>query len=468
MASIRKRGNNSYLVTVSCGYDAQGKKLTRTKTFKKPTDMTEKKWEKEIEKLALEFELEVEKGLHLDGGKLSLADFTELWIRDYAEKNLAPKTLARYKEILHTRVVPALGHIKLEKLRPNHLLEFYDNLSEKGIRLDDTFFVNPNFKNIIEKKNLSLGDIAESSDLSIRTVRSMMNGNTVSRKTAMSVSKALGLDMDKLFVLKGEPRGLSDRTIKHHHRVISSMLTTAVYWQFITDNVAKRVKPPKVERSRAEFYDESETERLLILLEDAPLKYKAALHLVIFGGMRLGELSGLEWDHVDFDNSLIRIMQAAQYLPGEGSFIKDTKNTSSDRVISMPASVMALLKQYKAWQNEQRLKCGDLWNEDWDANRWMFTQWNDKRIYYSTIAQWFSKFRKENNLPKLTFHQLRHTNASLLIGLGTNIQTVSKRLGHARASTTTDIYSHALQRPDREAADMLENLFNKNNKAKQA
>ncbi|MEL7566500.1 MAG: tyrosine-type recombinase/integrase [Dehalobacterium sp.] len=123
-----------------------------------------------------------------------------------------------------------------------------------------------------------------------------------------------------------------------------------------------------------------------------------------------------------------------------------------------------LLKQYRAWQNQERLKCGDLWQD----KDFIFTQWNSEPIFVDTISKWFSKFRERNNLPELAFHQTtRHTNASLLISQGVNIQTVSKRLGHARTSTTTDIYAHDLKRPNKEAADKLENLFNKKNEQKE-
>ena len=86
-------------------------------------------------------------------------------------------------------------------------------------------------------------------------------------------------------------------------------------------------------------------------------------------------------------------------------------------------------------------------------------------IFPDTISNWFKKFREKHNLPELTFHGLRHTNATLLIGQGVDIKTVSKRLGHARTSTTINIYAHALRRPDQEAAEKLDNLF-KNNQEK--
>lgn len=116
--------------------------------------------------------------------------------------------------------------------------------------------------------------------------------------------------------------------------------------------------------------------------------------------------------------------------------------------------------KYKALQNEERLKVGDQW-EDHDR---IFTKWNGTPIFPSTPSKWFKKIREKYNLPDLKFHELRHTNASLLIAQGVDIRTISGRLGHSKTSITTYVYGHMLKKPDREAADKLEDLFNKNSK----
>ena len=89
----------------------------------------------------------------------------------------------------------------------------------------------------------------------------------------------------------------------------------------------------------------------------------------------------------------------------------------------------------------------------------MFTQWNGKPISPDTVTDWFGKFIKRSNLPHVTLHSLRHTNATLMIAEGTDVCTVSKRLGHANTATTLNIYTHALKTKDREAADKLDNVL---------
>ena len=391
MAAIEKRSENSYRLIVSCGYSKDGKKIAKKRTITLGPNLTEKQREKELQRQLVMFQDEVEKGTYLDAGKITFEEFAEKWLADHAEKQLEPKTIHQYKEMLSSRVIPAIGHLKLNKIQPNHLLEFYNNLSEKGIRLD------------------------------------------------------------------GKPGALSSRTILYHHRLLSSIFTMAVYWQLIMNNPCTRVKPPKVERVAAKYYDEEQTEIMLSLLETESLKYRTMINLTVFTGIRLGELIGLTWDDINMDNACLSIKQAGQYLPGLGSFDKTTKTQSSQRLISLPPMVVNLLKEYKSWQEQEKLALDNLWEEH---NR-IFTQHNGKPMFYGTPSSWFKKFIKKHNLPKITFHQLRHTNATLLIGQGVDVRTVSNRLGHARTSTTTDIYTHALKRPDREAAEKLENLFNK-------
>ena len=137
----------------------------------------------------------------------------------------------------------------------------------------------------------------------------------------------------------------------------------------------------------------------------------------------------------------------------------------------------SLLREYKVWQNGEKAILGDLWNADCTN---IFTALDGRPMFPSTISKWFNNFIRRHNesimnddtitqedkdkyiLDNVNFHGLRHTSATILINQGVDVTTVSKRLGHARTSTTTDIYSHSLKKSDREASNKLENLFNKN------
>lgn len=256
------------------------------------------------------------------------------------------------------------------------------------------------------------------------------------------------------------------------------MLSTAVHWQVITSNPVERVKPPKIENEEPNHYDEEQVKHLFDLAENEHIRMKTIIYLVIYVGMRLGELSGLEWKDFDFDNRLMQIRRASQYLndkklkKDERIITKKPKNKKSIRVVSIPQELIDVLKEYKKWQNAEELKLGDKWQrkerekygEDYNNDR-LFTKYDGSPIFPKTPYKWFKEFREKHNLPPLTFHQLRHTNASLLIAQDVDIVTVGKRLGHATPATTMRIYAHALRRPDREAVEKLENRLSKSRKS---
>lgn len=451
MGSWKKRGDYSYRLTVSQGYDSDGKKLQRQKTIHLPEDLTQKQIEKELTIQIDRFEKEVQRGTYLDGTTINLNEFAEKWMKDYAEVSLRPKTLNRYKQLLK-RILAALGHKKLNSLQPIHLIEFYKNLGEHGVRLDYVYKLK---ENVIE----TMPDFTEKvsvAEVNPRTIKQVLQGRTTTKAVADKLCTALNKPIKKVFDVVDKEKKLSSLTISHHHKLISAMLTTAVQWQLIVSNPAERVKPPKVDRKEAKYYDVDEVNQMLALLENEPIKYKVMVYIVIFCGLRLGELSNLEWSDVDFKNETISISKQLQYLPGHGIYEMDTAKTESgNRTISIPSTLVELLSEYKEWQDNEKV----IWGNEWVESNKLFTKEKGEPIFPDTPSQWFRKFIKQNNLPPLTFHQLRHTNASILIGQGVDVATVAGRLGHADKSVTLKVYAHAIKRQDREAVNKLQDII---------
>ena len=180
--------------------------------------------------------------------------------------------------------------------------------------------------------------------------------------------------------------------------------------------------------------------------------------------MRRGELCGLEWSDVDFHENLIDINKSSLYLSQKGIFEDTTKTFSSKRVIKLSEPVISLLAEHKKVQAMERFKLGNQWE---DHNK-IFTQWNGKPIHPDTITGWFRKFIAKYHLPYVSIHSLRHTNATLLIAGGTDLRTVSQRLGHSNMTTTGNIYTHAIQTADERAAEMLGDILSIEKSTKQA
>ena len=234
------------------------------------------------------------------------------------------------------------------------------------------------------------------------------------------------------------------------------MLETAVQWQLIPSNPCKRIKAPRAERKEARYLDEKQAAHLIALLDSEPIQYRTMILLLINTGLRRGELCALQWKDIDLVNAVLQVRRNTVYLAGQGLLDDTPKTASSQRAIKLPANCIPMLKEYRAWQNKERLKAGDQWHE---SDR-VFTRWNGTPFRPDTLTNWFSDFVKRNDLPPVTIHSLRHTNATLLISSGTNLRTVSARLGHSQASTTANIYAHAIQSADAAAADTLNDILN--------
>jgi integrase len=226
------------------------------------------------------------------------------------------------------------------------------------------------------------------------------------------------------------------------------------------------MKAPKVTRKEAVFLDDKQTAEVIKLLQNEPIKWRTVVTLLIYSGMRRGELIALEWNDFDFEHQVVHIRRSSQYVSSLGVITKDTKNASSERTIKLPDSAFRMLKEYKNYCDELKEKVGDYWHDTITLtyangkkevvnNDRLFTGDNGLPMNPDSITSWIHKFVEKNNLPKFSTHSLRHTNASLLIANGVNIPTVSKRLGHASISTTTKIYSHAIQSADEKASEIL-------------
>ena len=122
---------------------------------------------------------------------------------------------------------------------------------------------------------------------------------------------------------------------------------------------------------------------------------------------------------------------------------------------------MQLLREYRAWYNELRLKNGDRWQD----SGFLFVKSDGAPIHPDSFAGWLRKFTKRHDLPHLHPHGFRHTNASMLIGNGVDVVTVANRLGHADVSTTLDIYSHAISEAKAKASETLADVMLRRKKA---
>ncbi|MCL2774170.1 MAG: tyrosine-type recombinase/integrase [Oscillospiraceae bacterium] len=454
MAQIKKRGD-TYTIMVSLGYDNMGKQIRKYMTYKPEKSLTPKQIEKEVQRQAVLFEDKCKKGLYLDGN-IAFSEFAEKWFADYAEKQLKAQTLARYRSFMK-RVNAAIGHIKLDKLQPHHLTEFYNNLKEDGVRKDVKYKSAVDFKKFLLDKNLTQEKLSKETGVSVFSVHSLVKGNNINYDTALKISECLKIDFSKLFFSENN-KTLSDKTIHHYHAFISSVLSTAVLWQVILTNPCERVKPPKFTRKEAKYLDEDELAQVLTVINSLPDDENQnclMIKVLLSTGLRRGELCGLKYDDIDFENRTISVNRNLLYLPDKGIFENTPKTESSIRVIPASPYIIQSIKEHKILQKQRKIECGDKWND----TEYIFTAWNGSPLHPDTISGWFRKLVKKYDLPNVSIHSLRHTAATILLMKGLPARVVAELLGHVNEITTATIYSHVLKSVYDKAADIMDDVM---------
>lgn len=426
MASIEKRTTKkgiSYTIIVSNGYDVTGKKIREKATYIPDVTMTPKQQETALKAFVFEFEQRVKQGKFLSGEKITFKEFGYKWLKEYAKNQLAVTTYDSYCSSLDKHIYPLLGHYRLAQIKPLHLQSIYN---------------------------------------------------------------------------KWISEGLQPATVKRRHAIISVILKTAVQWQIIDTNPCEKVQLPKSNKDISDikyFTPEQVNIFLQSLDESYPITYKSHTRiddtgkqysvkeyteyrtlpkqlklfytLAIYTGMRRGELIALTWTDIDFNNNMINVNKSTT-VGANGIVNKGTKNKTSIRNISIPLSIMNLLRDYKREQTALRLKLGNLW----EGKNHIFIQWNGKQMYPDTATHTFrdllirhnSSDKVKNNpelrLPLIPLHGLRHTNATLLIASNKiDIKTIQKHLGHASTNTTLNIYAHPLEELEKGCSRAIEEVI---------
>ncbi|NLD87283.1 MAG: site-specific integrase, partial [Clostridiales bacterium] len=360
MATAIKRGK-SYKITVSCGYKPDGTQLRHHMTWTPTDGMSNKQIEKELERQKVLFEENIKNGIIPDSS-IYFQDFAEKWLLEYACKELKLKTVTEYKKRL-PQIYKAFGHIRMKDLRTEHLNAFYANLSETGIRADKKYVCKVDLLATLKERKMTRTAFAAASKISLQTVRSIADGNRIDKTSAAAVSKILETEISDIFTQQEPDRLLSPSTIYTYHRLISSCLGKAVKWKYMKENPAIQAELPRMRKAKAAYLDEPDARRLLELLHNEPIKYRAMVTLDLISGLRRGELLGLRWNDIDFKNDMIIVEQTSSYVPKKGVFVDTPKTASSARTLKLSHSVFPVLLDYKHWQDMQREACGDAWKD---------------------------------------------------------------------------------------------------------
>jgi integrase len=241
--------------------------------------------------------------------------------------------------------------------------------------------------------------------------------------------------------------GISPRKIQLTHSILHGALERALQLGLLHRNPAAVVTRPKVPTKEMQILSLDQAQKFLQVASEHRLY--ALFRLALLGGLRLGELLGLQWKDVDWASSELHVNRQSQRKTGGGIELSRPKTQRSVRKIQVGnATLKALMQHYTDQQRHFGTDPG------WDHH--IFVSLEGKPLRASGVQKAFKKLLDQSELPKIRFHDLRHTAASLLLGKGLPVLEVSRRLGHSRASTTLDTYAHLVPGMKSDAVDQLD------------
>ena len=456
MATIEKYAGKdgiTYRISVSAGFDTQGKRIRHRMSYKPTPGMTPRQIEKAAQKAAMDFERSIEQGFALDN-RQTFAEYAAYVLDLKQRTGTKTRTLDRYRDMM-VRINQAIGHIKLADLRPQHLNSFYKNLAEPGIRIGGgSAKAKINLAEWLKKNKVTRGALAEKAGISAATVGVAVKGEPIKEEKALAIAKAMGKKAEDVFDIEKNMEPLADKTILEHHRLISTILSQAEKEMLVPYNAAAKATPPRTNKKDPNYFQPETISEILEALESEPLKWRLITHLLIVTGCRRGEIMGLKWEKVDFEHSRVKIDMALVSSKSKGVFEETTK-TSDIRYLTLPMETMDLLKQHKLEQLRLQLANGDRWIH----TGYVFTQDNGDHMNPDSITGWLKDFSARHGLPHINPHAFRHTVASVLLANGTDIVTVSKQLGHASITTTENFYSHIIEENKAKAAECIADVL---------
>jgi integrase len=247
-------------------------------------------------------------------------------------------------------------------------------------------------------------------------------------------------------------RRLSPTTVNHLHTVFHTALQYAVKMEYVSRNVVAVCTPPRKVEQEVRTLSVEEARRMLAAASGDRLE--ALFHLALFTGMRQGELLALRWVNVDLDRCTVQVQGSLRRIHGELRF-GQPKTKRSRRKVALAAPAVEALRRHRAAQAAERLAGGQAWQ---DLGLVFSDSTGGPLDAHQVVKRHFRPLLHRAELPCIKFHNLRHSAATLLLGLGTHPSVVQQMLGHAAVSITLDIYSHAAPILQHDAARALGDL----------
>lgn len=317
----------------------------------------------------------IENGMTFASTRVTLEEYLESWLNG-KELSKRPKTVRQYTQISHKYLIPGLGQVRLQDLRPEHIRSFYMAFQDKA----------------------------------------------------------------------------GTRTLQLIHAVLNCAMNQAVREGLLGRNPVDAVERPTYNPGERTVLDDDGVRALLQTA--AGSRYEMLYLFAIVTGMRLGELLALKWSDVNWKKGFIQVQRQLQFIKGKGPVFLPPKTKAGNRPIGLSQGVMNRLQEHRQRQEEEKATAGDAWQE----HDLIFPSTSGTPQDRGNLSRIFKSTLQQAELPNIRFHDLRHTSITLLLDQGISINTVQRRAGHSKASTTTNIYGHSIRGSEERAGDFFDEL----------
>ncbi|EKJ3605280.1 site-specific integrase [Listeria monocytogenes] len=262
-----------------------------------------------------------------------------------------------------------------------------------------------------------------------------------------------------------QKKGVGPSALEGHHRVIRSLFKYATLWGITETDVSLSVKKPTYKVPEKNIYNRREIEVLIDRIKILQKYQQLMIKLALYCGLRRGEVIGLTTKDMNYNKNTINVYRAVIKSASEGIKLDETKNKRK-RIVPAPAGLMEEIKELAKEKQKNKDKLGLLWKgtKDLDGKTVILIFSHDDGTPFTpaSVTRMFNRFleKEENNdLTKISFHDLRHSAASFLLEQGINIKVIQNILGHSDIKVTLNTYAHITEDGYSEAAKTFDNFY---------
>ena len=406
MGTIEKRGKNSWRIgtQIKVAGEWQWVRISLRMDPALSEAVQRRDAQRELDKL--------EARLHgTTDGVQNLREWSEVWLSKHLDDDASPVTVANYRYLLNSRILPNLGDLPLQDLSPAILTDWLHNLrndKRKTTRLPDDQLKRP-------------------------------------RRSG-----------EQLITDARQAKPLSAKTAINYYGCMKTMLAAAVRVGLLEYNPMDRVQRPKKRKKKKATLPEPEVVALLqLIITEAKTPLKLSVLLAMLCSLRLGEVGALKYTDVDWNAGTISVSKALKYTPATGSFVAETKTDAGDRVITLPPSMIRIMRD-AMWADVMEAQD---FPESWKGGNWIVRSRHGAQVNKDTPSKWFREFADAHGYQGVKFHDLRHIHATVLLQHNVDLQSVSSRMGHSDPSITLRAYADAMPARDQEAAATMDRLL---------